>query len=214
VRLRDIAAGMAYLHSRNVLHGDLKAANVLLASSPTAPFGMVGKVRGEGARGWQGPGAVEVTWGRGLRLPHPLSLLAAYAFGQPPSAPPRPPTLAKAASAFPHPLAPSPTPSRLTPPPRAFRRPPRLQVADFGLSRMLKVGQTHRSTRTVGTVGWGRAQGRGGRHAVHAELAAWSWSVVGAARRFLHQNESLEAFHPGGKRGRLALCEQAQARIK
>jgi serine/threonine protein kinase len=51
VRLRDIAAGMAYLHSRNVLHGDLKAANVLLASSPTAPFGMVGKVRGRGAAG-------------------------------------------------------------------------------------------------------------------------------------------------------------------
>jgi serine/threonine protein kinase len=45
VRLRDIAAGMSYLHSRNVLHGDLKAANVLLASSQTAPFGMVAKVR-------------------------------------------------------------------------------------------------------------------------------------------------------------------------
>ncbi|KAI8467040.1 MAG: kinase-like domain-containing protein [Monoraphidium minutum] len=68
VRLRDVASGMAYLHARNVLHGDLKAANVLLAASTAAPFGMVAK------------------------------------------------------------------------------------VADFGLSRMLKVGQTHRSTRTVGTV--------------------------------------------------------------
>ncbi|GBF92133.1 kinase [Raphidocelis subcapitata] len=68
VRLRDVASGLAYLHSRNVLHGDLKAANVLLCTSTTAPFGMVAK------------------------------------------------------------------------------------VADFGLSRMLKVGQTHRSTRTVGTV--------------------------------------------------------------
>ncbi|KAI8466992.1 MAG: hypothetical protein J3K34DRAFT_524069 [Monoraphidium minutum] len=68
VRLRDVASGLAYLHSRNVLHGDLKAANVLLASSTAAPFGLIAK------------------------------------------------------------------------------------VADFGLSRMLKVGQTHRSTRTVGTV--------------------------------------------------------------
>ena len=67
-RLRDVAAGMAYLHSRNTLHGDLKAANVLLATCPGAPFGLVAK------------------------------------------------------------------------------------VADFGLSRTLKVGQTHRSTRTVGTV--------------------------------------------------------------
>jgi serine/threonine protein kinase len=46
VRLRDIASGLAYLHSRNVLHGDLKAANVLLASSATAPFGLVAKVGG------------------------------------------------------------------------------------------------------------------------------------------------------------------------
>lgn len=68
MRLRDVACGMQYLHSRNVLHGDLKAANVLLSSNQLAPFGEVAK------------------------------------------------------------------------------------VSDFGLSRSLNNGQTHRSTRTVGTV--------------------------------------------------------------
>ena len=31
---REIAAGMAYLHADNILHGDLTAGNILLISSP------------------------------------------------------------------------------------------------------------------------------------------------------------------------------------
>ncbi|KAI8469751.1 MAG: kinase-like domain-containing protein [Monoraphidium minutum] len=66
--LRDVAAGLTYLHSKNVMHADLKAGNVLLASDPSAPSGAIAR------------------------------------------------------------------------------------VSDFGLSRALGFGQTHQSTRTVGTV--------------------------------------------------------------
>lgn len=43
---REIAAGMAYLHADNILHGDLTAGNILLVSSPKDHRQFSVKVRG------------------------------------------------------------------------------------------------------------------------------------------------------------------------
>ncbi|WIA28307.1 hypothetical protein OEZ86_010858 [Tetradesmus obliquus] len=43
-RLLEVAQGMAFLHAHSVLHGDLKAANVLLKSTIYSSFGQVSKI--------------------------------------------------------------------------------------------------------------------------------------------------------------------------
>uniref|UniRef100_A0A383VPR0 Protein kinase domain-containing protein n=1 Tax=Tetradesmus obliquus TaxID=3088 RepID=A0A383VPR0_TETOB len=43
-RLLEVAQGMAFLHAHRVLHGDLKAANVLLKSTIYSSFGHVSKI--------------------------------------------------------------------------------------------------------------------------------------------------------------------------
>jgi len=40
----DIAAGMSVLHARNVVHGDLTGGNILLASHPESPSGVLAKI--------------------------------------------------------------------------------------------------------------------------------------------------------------------------
>lgn len=50
-RLAEVAQGMAYLHSKQIVHGDLKAANVLLVNSIHGSFGQIAKVTDLGLAG-------------------------------------------------------------------------------------------------------------------------------------------------------------------
>ncbi|KAG2488379.1 hypothetical protein HYH03_013068 [Edaphochlamys debaryana] len=109
--LRDIAAGMAHLHTMNIVHGDLKLANVLLSSKEAS-----GEVSGPLMPPTPAPGSTGLSGSDSLSAGCAVSLPSCL----PSDAPLPADTVAK--------------------------------VADFGLSRWLKEGQTHHSTKTVGTV--------------------------------------------------------------
>lgn len=50
-RLAEVAQGMAYLHTKQIIHGDLKAANVLLVNSIHGSFGQIAKLTDFGLAG-------------------------------------------------------------------------------------------------------------------------------------------------------------------
>jgi len=56
--LLDIVEGMEHIHSKNIIHGDLKPENVLLSADPSSPVQMIAKITGVC---W-----VQRLWGAGL----------------------------------------------------------------------------------------------------------------------------------------------------
>ena len=44
--LLDIVEGMEFIHTKNIIHGDLKPENVLLAADQNSPVQMVAKITG------------------------------------------------------------------------------------------------------------------------------------------------------------------------
>ena len=70
----DIAAGMAFLHARGVVHGDLTGGNVLLATDTSSPNGVVAKVADFGlARAMEVQSKIETrTYGTVTHMPPEL----------------------------------------------------------------------------------------------------------------------------------------------
>ncbi|EFJ39696.1 hypothetical protein VOLCADRAFT_120115, partial [Volvox carteri f. nagariensis] len=123
--LRDISSGMAHLHSLNIVHGDLKLGNVLLQSISADP-----------QQQQQQQAEEEVA----AALPPAGDTAAATATATATSASSNVNTSALLSRGREGGGGDS-LPSQLM-----------AKVADFGLSRCLKEGQTHHSTKTVGTV--------------------------------------------------------------
>lgn len=56
-----VPAGVDYLHTCGVVHGDIKPANVLLKSDPFCPAGFVAKLGDFGLSRALGPGATHLS---------------------------------------------------------------------------------------------------------------------------------------------------------
>lgn len=131
--LRDVVAGMAYLHSRQVCHGDLKAQNVLLALMPRDAAGL--------------PAAPTPAPAPSTTCQHDLPVVREDgAVGEDGGVG----AMLAVEEATPRGSSPPVTPVAAAAPTRG--RDWVAKVADFGLSRALREGETHRSTRTVGTL--------------------------------------------------------------
>ena len=70
----DIASGMAFLHARGIVHGDLTGGNVLLATDPSSRNGVVAKVADFGlARSMEVQSKIETrTYGTVTHMPPEL----------------------------------------------------------------------------------------------------------------------------------------------
>lgn len=123
---------MACLHSRNVLHGDLKAANVLLCVTEAhqeADDGSAGNNPSDDSGGLAELTAKvggDVDGGHCCTLLSTLSHYAQFTVAQ---------------FTYSQPVLLNPNPNLWC-----------VQVSDFGLSRMMREGASHHSTHTMGTI--------------------------------------------------------------
>ncbi|GFR50775.1 hypothetical protein Agub_g13040 [Astrephomene gubernaculifera] len=132
----DVAAGMCHIHAKNIVHGDLSSANILLTSLKVVP----NKGGGMGGMGMGGPmgvgmGGMGGPMGMGGGGGGPSNVFGALADA-----------MASCRTAGARNLAAQI--SRL----RGLWRPPVVaKVADFGLSVRMSEGQTHASNKFQGT---------------------------------------------------------------
>ncbi|KAG2436718.1 hypothetical protein HXX76_006242 [Chlamydomonas incerta] len=126
----DVAAGMAHVHARGIVHGDLCSSNVLLAARPTAePQQQAASSSSEGSSREHGSGGAAAEQIQAMEADSPVGRAEGGEEAQ-----------AASAEAAAHWTT------------RGFQHPPVVaKVADFGLSKRMGEGQTHASNCWQGT---------------------------------------------------------------